>query len=221
MLDPEQRTDIQVFAMSVASNFGRASHTPLEVAQAIVRLKTEGKMPISEIASLFCKSVSWVNQYAGLANLNVEVQILLDPARTSENRRINVSTGFLLTGLPMPEQLVIAKQISDLGLDMARARALINKTLQGRGNMGKHRPDRELRRISSVAEKAIVALAGINELGDSSDGGTGLLKVIGNTDLQRCMQVVESLRGVAEHATKTAGKIEEALRLRRSSKPVS
>lgn len=52
--------DEDQFEMSIASNFQRAEHTPMEVSAAIDRLSKRGGRTMDEIAVLFGKSSYWV-----------------------------------------------------------------------------------------------------------------------------------------------------------------
>ncbi|MFA6411042.1 MAG: ParB/RepB/Spo0J family partition protein, partial [Candidatus Buchananbacteria bacterium] len=67
-LEPEE-----IYALSVAANFGRQPHDPIEILQAILTFKKYGKTN-EQIARVFGKSVAWVCQHYLLRKLDPIVQ---------------------------------------------------------------------------------------------------------------------------------------------------
>lgn len=67
------------FVVATIANFNRADHTPLELANAIHRLRTGLKMPMETIADMHGIKPFWAYQIQGLMNLHADVRDLLDP----------------------------------------------------------------------------------------------------------------------------------------------
>ncbi|WP_198000337.1 ParB/RepB/Spo0J family partition protein [Gimesia alba] len=94
------------YRRSVASNFGRADHTPLEIADAIKVLRADG-MTIEKIADLFGRSVPWVCNYQSLQKLSDSVLKLLN--HPEKDKRLRVSHAFAIASLPKSEQIKVAR----------------------------------------------------------------------------------------------------------------
>lgn len=103
----ETADEAEQYRRSVASNFGKADHTPLEITNAIRTLRNDG-MTIESIAKLFGKSVPWVCNYQRLQGLSEPVMRLL--THPDKEKRLNVSQAFAICQLPEDQQLPIAKE---------------------------------------------------------------------------------------------------------------
>lgn len=77
--DPED-----IYALSVAANFGRQKHDPIEILHAILRFRKSQKS-YQEIATIFGKSVAWVCQHYILRKLHPTVQKWLIPVIVDAN----------------------------------------------------------------------------------------------------------------------------------------
>lgn len=95
IINPEDPED--QFEISVAANFQRAEHTPMEIAKAIERMCTQGKRTAEYVATLFGKSASWVVITRRLIVLVPELQALLEP---SAKDPLAVSVAIELARLP-------------------------------------------------------------------------------------------------------------------------
>lgn len=123
------------FALSIAANFCRQEHDCLEVAEAIQRLKAEGRS-IEEIAGIFGKGGSWVHQHTSLLSLHPDVQEMLKRAGDEQKQsrkqirargRMTLSIALLLVPLSRPVQLQTANHIVKNKLSMAAARSYVLK----------------------------------------------------------------------------------------------
>ena len=79
------------FVASVVGNFGRSSHTPLEISQAINRIRKSKRMEsfspgeqIAKIAKIFARSEPWVYSHLALLRLHPEVQAMMSPTISEE-----------------------------------------------------------------------------------------------------------------------------------------
>ncbi|OGY69093.1 MAG: hypothetical protein A2586_01140 [Candidatus Harrisonbacteria bacterium RIFOXYD1_FULL_40_9] len=113
------------FIKSVVSNFGRADHTPMEIAEAVKRIQEAGKT-VQQISRIFAKSLSWVYQYASLLRLHEEVQDMLHPM-VPDTKKLAFSIAILLTNFPHEIQRELAREIVKNNMSMNRARFLIRK----------------------------------------------------------------------------------------------
>ncbi len=121
------------FALSVASNFARQEHTPMEIAHAIRRLMAgRCKYTASDVAALMAHTTSWVYNYMKLLKLHETVRAMLDPS-IPEERQIGLSVAMALSDIPEDQQLPLAKAIVTKGLTINRARHLIRRYAQGKG----------------------------------------------------------------------------------------
>jgi len=100
----EPEDEEEQFWESLAGNIPPHLHTPLEISEALKRVRDSAKMknkPMTEVmrrvASLFGKSVGWAQNYAKILRLAPQVQALMDDSRVKEER-LNVSVaGFIST----------------------------------------------------------------------------------------------------------------------------
>src|SRR5579885_241065 len=106
------------FLASVVSNFAREGHTPMEIANAIQRLRKRPEiaaLPLTEqakaIGDLFGRSNWWVYQHERLLRLDPEVVRLMSP-RIDYEHRLSVHVAFLRSELPANLQVKFATRIS-------------------------------------------------------------------------------------------------------------
>jgi len=126
-------SEAKQFLLSLAANFGRADHTPLEIVSAVARLREHG-MGIASIAKVFGKSTAWVSQYAKLNTLHPEVLARLGHC-LPEDQRINVSTAIRLSALPQSMQPKLASEIVRRGLGLNETTMMLRQqgVILGRG----------------------------------------------------------------------------------------
>src|SRR5258708_1532697 len=65
------------FTKSAVANFGGAEHTPLEVAHALNKTRTLHRLTPNQLATVFTRSLGWVQQPLNLLKLDSEVQKLM------------------------------------------------------------------------------------------------------------------------------------------------
>lgn len=116
----------QIFLMSAMANFGKADHTPLEIAHALHRIKTEFDMTQQDLATHFGKSPGWAGQYLGLLKLDPKVQELMSPV-VPEKQRIKFWTAVTLSTFSPEEQIKLANDISQAEMSEGEARAVIRR----------------------------------------------------------------------------------------------
>lgn len=129
----EQGTAEEMYVSSVVSNFGKADHTPLEIAEIIRRLTEMGKT-VAQIADICAKSVGWVEIYKRLLNLHPEVKARLEPS-TPEEQRLQLGLANRLGRLSHENQLATLKVIDAEGLGTKQATLLVDRIARKPGNL--------------------------------------------------------------------------------------
>lgn len=116
-------TEDDQFKASVISNFGRANHTPVEIALAIKRFKDKG-MTEQDIADIFACSVGWVQQHYKILKLLPEVLDMMSPER-HKTKRLKFSMALMIADLPQKLQKNAAEIIIRRQLKTGSAREFI------------------------------------------------------------------------------------------------
>lgn len=119
------------FLQSVMANFGTADHTPVEIAKAIGRFKSRG-MTESEIADIFVKSQTWVNQHYKIMKLDPAVLQMMSP-EIPDDQRLGFSIALMLADVPQDLQKKIAETILDDKLKVGQARNLVRRRAEKLG----------------------------------------------------------------------------------------
>ncbi len=119
------------FMISVVANFGRAEHSPLEIANAIQRFRDSG-MTVVQIAEVFARSTPWVYQHLKILQLDPDVQNMMSP-ETPEDCRLVFSVALMLADVPIDLQKKIADTIVGGKLKMVQARSLIRRRAERLG----------------------------------------------------------------------------------------
>ena len=136
------------FEQSIAMNFQRADHTPMEIARAIDRLITKGKRKETYIATLFGRHPTWVNNHRKLIRLHPDLAALLDRShqQTGGRRQLPVGVAVKLSMLPQDEQLAEFKRMNADGMSAAEAQRHLTKLTTAAAKAGGHhtRQAREL-----------------------------------------------------------------------------
>ena len=124
------------FAQSVAANFCRQNHDALEIAEAVVRFREDGRT-IEEIAGIFGKSTCWVAQHASLLRLHKDVQAMLARPGDEGGKRphrglgqMTFSLAIALAPLPAEKQAKAAKQIVREKMTLAAARNHVRRIIE-------------------------------------------------------------------------------------------
>lgn len=118
IIDPENEED--QFEISVAANFQRAGHTPMEIAKAIERMCTQGGRTEEYVATLFGKSSTWVHIQRRLVDLVPEIQVQLEPSVPKE-QAVPPTVASELARLPRDQQLPVLQEIQARKLTALRA----------------------------------------------------------------------------------------------------
>jgi len=143
------------FEKSVASNFQRAEHTPMEIARAIDRLVRRGGRTQSDVATLVGRSIGWVGQYQRLLKLAPELQLHLEVSQADGHNPLPMSLAFQLAMLEIPEQLENFKMFQTGEMSTAESIFKIKEKLVSTGEI-QHRklePRYEYRRLSGLADR--------------------------------------------------------------------
>ncbi len=120
------------FLISVVSNFGRADHGPLEIANAISRFKNNG-MTVTEIAEVFARSDAWIYQHLKIIEkLHPEVQAMMSQELPEEDRLV-FSIALVIADVPADLQKKIADTIVGEKLKMIQAKDFIRRRAEKMG----------------------------------------------------------------------------------------
>jgi ParB/RepB/Spo0J family partition protein len=140
--DPEDQ-----FERSFISNLNREGHTPLEIAEAVQRIRNSTRVralpkgeQIAAVAESAGRSIAWVNSYLGLARLDYQLRKLLLP-KTKKKERIPLVIAFRLSTLPKDDQVTEWERIKKRKLTSRQAQRQIDKTILKKG-LHEHRRGR-------------------------------------------------------------------------------
>lgn len=125
------KDEAEQFLVSVVSNFGRAEHAPLEIANAIQRFR-DNNISVAQIAEIFAKCDAWIYQHLKILRLDPEVQKMMSPEIPEDNRLL-FSTALMLADIPLDLQKSIADVIIGEGLKLKQARNLIRRRAEKLG----------------------------------------------------------------------------------------
>jgi ParB/RepB/Spo0J family partition protein len=120
------KSDAETFKGSVVCNFGREGHQPLEIANALVKIRREENLTYEELSELSSFSVSKVTQYTGLLKLEPTVQGMMDP-ELPEDQRISFSVALEIGKVVLSRQVEAARYILDHHLSLTQVRHYIRK----------------------------------------------------------------------------------------------
>ena len=122
------------FEISCISNFGREPHTPMEIANAVKRLRS-AHHTIEEIADWICMSRATVYNYSVLLNLAPEVQEMLNPEdangnKVPEEKRLKLVVAFQIAQFNSKQnQIYHAQHILDNKLNATQARVYLKRVM--------------------------------------------------------------------------------------------
>jgi len=123
------------YARSVAANFCRQGHDAVEIMEAVLTLKADGRTN-NEIAEIFGKTHSWVCSYLLLQRLHPDVLDQLkvegDEAKLSRREkrrrgRMTLSLALLLAPLDQRVQVKAMLTILDRKMSLAAARTFVHR----------------------------------------------------------------------------------------------
>lgn len=131
VINPESEED--QFEISVAANFQRAGHTPMEIAKAVTRMMDpdRGGRTAEYVATLFGKSGGWVYLQARLMNLVPEIQAQLEPGAKVQfpSGEFPLQLAYEIARMPADKQLPMLQEIIGRRLMSGRAIDLVRRTL--------------------------------------------------------------------------------------------
>lgn len=121
-----QVDDKTSLAMALVENIQRENLNPMDEARALSRLVEEFDLTHQQAADIVSKARASVSNLLRLIHLHTDVQLFL------EHGDIEMGHARALLGLPMSEQVVVAKEVVAKGLTVRDVEALIKQTLHGK-----------------------------------------------------------------------------------------
>lgn len=199
------------YVQSVASNFGRRDHTPLEAGLAVARVaampeysKLTREVMHERVGAVFSRSATWAQLMLRMMSLPKEVLELIGGPK---ERRLNAQVAQFLVTLHDPdEQIRLARQIVEQRLNPPRARMLIRGVLGDKPRTGRP-PAKDARvvfssvsKIHDVAENLLdLPMPGVKASLASRPGAQRDL----SDHIDRAIDSLVQLRQVLELATKS------------------
>lgn len=139
------------YLVSVASNFNREPHSPLETALAIQNLRSSG-YSVAETAGVMGMAEVTIYKYSRLMELDERVFELLGPP-TPKEKRLRVSIAQELTRVAKEHQWEFCKKLGSKPT-IGRARALIAKLLSENENAA--HPDSRPRKMDAHSARLMM-----------------------------------------------------------------
>ncbi len=193
-------------ALSLAANFGREGHTPIEMARAFGTFRDEGLEPAA-IAAIVGVAVSAVENYLRLLGLTEELQDRMDPNKTPPERRLSFPVAKQLVKIRPEKQAAILERIERQGGTPQQAGIIVQAALRIPSHVAlgvrvrAEKPVDNYRRVLRVVEEvARQSEAGIKyelaEILERRSGGEvlSLRRSLGGT-IDRLEQILTSLGG--------------------------
>lgn len=168
--DPVRR-----YELSVAANFGRSGHTPMEIAEACRRLRQPGVgragRTIDEIAAVIGMSTSAVSMYVKLLDLHPDLADRVD-ARKGSPERLNLTAAVKVANLPRDRQVdayhKIVAEAKAHRLPQAIAAAVVVGEPPGVGRNGRAR--RSFDEVRNLTDRLTGYAAALNRPGVAAAG---------------------------------------------------
>ena len=119
------KNDEEQFERSIIENLLRSDLPPLDLAFAIRRLRLQYRRSFEDIAKLYKKSSSWIQNYMGVTTLPKEIQAMLNP-NLPDDERLSVTVAIALVKLNGKEdQIPIARRAIAEGLSLRAVLAIM------------------------------------------------------------------------------------------------
>jgi ParB family chromosome partitioning protein len=186
-VDENIKSGDEQFVKSVAANFNRDGHPPIECAHAIERLKKMGQTDAQIGTIMGGKSTSWVQQHRSLLKLVPDVLAMLDPALPSE-KQLSFCIAIQLVDKPPEYQVELARSIVEMNLGMREATHLIYKTIHAKGHSNTRGIYKQFNNLSNFIKRATKQLDLDLDVSDEH-----FLVLIKSKELQRRMQLLENV----------------------------
>lgn len=203
----------EIYALSVAANFGRQPHDPVEISDAIIQFRKDGRSH-ADISRIFGRTTGWVSQFYSLRKLHPTVRGWLMPSivfdggedesngliRNVNSRKIKPPLSFqlalLLTRLPHEQQIHAGKEIIGQKMSLVEARRYLAGVGRSVGVPPRHRsPGEQRSTLFSV-------VSGVrHQLGRYIDlPGSQFDDLLSSASSGELVTLVRSLTYVTEHA---------------------
>ena len=198
--------DEQLFRLSVASNFGGREHTPLEIADAIAKMREFGDT-WQTICDTFQKSLAWVMERHQLVNLSEPVKKMMGQDVPKANR-LRSSVASEIAKLPKGQQANVAKSVRGMQkgravheVGKAQVDAGIDKQYAGRQG----RPSDQSRQLRSFLER------GFDPIDMACDVEADTLEeMFAKAESFRHREMIEKIIKIGSRLAELQGKIEAA-----------
>lgn len=208
------RNEQHQFEMSVAANFGRADHTPLEIAYAAKTLRGGGRT-LEQVAKIFGKSSGWVADYLKLTELTPAVQELLVPDEATGKPRLKLTYARRIAELPARLQMKAAERAMQPDAGVFAVAEHVRKIQKMHGLARTERaPNRDWLVVLRLFTRLKRDLAPLLDWGEPA-----LRSLLANRterDLEACQDLPEAVAGDLAMFAETLSKlIREELKCRR------
>lgn len=191
------------FERSVAANFNRDGHPPIEIARAIERLKKMGRTDKQIGIIMGGKSSSWIYQHHSLIKLPDKVLKYMDPSLPDEER-LATSIAFTLANdqIPTEYKIGLADTIVGAHLNNKEASNLIQKTMFEKTGVSIGRRDKEWVKIQGFIRRTQTHLKLLNDTDDNH-----LNLILKAKELQVRMELVGELEKLQKETSDLHAKI--------------
>jgi ParB/RepB/Spo0J family partition protein len=130
------------YMIAAIANFNREGHTPIEVSDAIHKLRTGPiKVPMPEIAKIFGFSELWAYQIHGLQKLHPKVREMLDPNQ-SRKEILPTTAAIHISKLDPELQVGLAEKVLTREVSIGRLRREVVRVGESHGKPVRTREDR-------------------------------------------------------------------------------
>jgi ParB/RepB/Spo0J family partition protein len=172
------------YMIAAIANFNREGHTPMEVSDAINKLRTGPvKVPMKAIAKMFGFTELWTYQMHGLQNLHQEVRDMLDQ-NLPKDKTLPVTAAIHISKLDPELQVELAEKVLTKEVSLARLRDRVVETGKTYGKpvrMRKVTPSKAmesfLNRSVEAARLASDILAKVIQVRSGTDEERGSLRL--------------------------------------------
>ncbi len=213
----ECRDSAERFTLSIAANFCRQEHDAVEIAEAVERLKAQGRT-VEEISGIFGKSTTWVFQHLSLLKLHPSVQEMLKRPGDGQHEtgrqqrshgRMTLSIALLLVGLDESRQIQAANWIVKKNLSVAAARNMVRNLAKSAGVVvGRSTsPRNRFTRLWNVTDTYRNAIEPLMEF--SHETLVTMALAVGARERQALADQIDELRGNLQALSSTIRKAAE------------
>jgi ParB/RepB/Spo0J family partition protein len=177
----------KIFAISFAANFGRQGHDPVEIAEALDRMRSAGRTNL-EIAAIAGKSDFWVSTHLRLLGLRPEVLNRMVPGDDNK-AKLSMDHAMRMFDLPEPQQLGLLKKI-DKGISSKALRLEVDRLRRRLELPVRGEKSRSIGKLGKRA-KHFLALLG-NYLDLEGDEFNKLVDYSSSSDARCCVDDLEA-----------------------------